>query len=637
MVKAWTGRAVTQARDYMRTNTTWPATCGQCNKPVQLTDNWVVGHILARATHPEHTWNPDNWRIEHRKCSDRTGQATVIAKAKADALREHGITQNTAPDFFPHPGATEPPPLPFSLPVGSDDVERVPVHLRWDALVIAKHAWLAELVDVPEDSSPPLMMSAVHHESVCSFAWDGCTHLPEGARAAEPWIEENQRIGLRWWQRLSLRRQLEHRADGSLVYAKKVESAPRRAGKSVGLRGSALWRLEFGQSLFGEVQNVIHTGSDMNIVREIQRAAWRWCEDVAGWTVTRANGKECIETMAGDRWLARAQDGVYGYDLHYGMVDEAWDVKPDTVSEGLEPAMLERRSPQLVLTSTAHRRATSLMRAELASARSGDDPSVLFLLWAADPEAPGYDPGDERVWKAASPFWSEDRRRLIAGKYAKALAGEADKEFDDPDPMRGFEAQYLNVWRLKERRTVGVPIVSDEDWGLLRGEAPGEAPDVIAVESWFDSGVSVAKAWKPVVEGGPAVVSVDDYPSLKAAVAAVAASGCPRPALVGAALVADANARVWSDARVNATAKSQATRAVVADVSRMLNERAFLHDGSTELTEQVLAMRVSPGTDGPRIRSTERADALKAAAWAVSAARSLPVKKTVSSVIVIDW
>jgi hypothetical protein len=490
------------------------------------------------------------------------------------------------------------------------------------------------LVDVPEDSSPPLMMSPVHHESVCSFAWDGCTHLPDGVRAAEPWIEENQGIGLRWWQRLSLRRQLEHRADGSLVYAKKVESAPRRAGKSVGLRGGVLWRLEFGERLFGEVQNALHTGSDMAIAREIQRGAWRWAEEVAGWTVTRANGKEAIETLRGDRWLVRAQDAVYGYDLMHGMVDEAWAVKVDVVSEGLEPAMLERKSPQLILTSTAHRRATSLMRGEIESAKAGDDPTALLLLWGA-PD--GADPTDPAVWRAASPYWSEDRRKLLAAKLKKALAGEEDKEFDDPDPLRGFCAQYLNQWSIRERKVVGTPLVSDEDWASLSAPQPEREPDVVAVESWFDSGVSVAKAWKPAVEGGPAVVSVDDYPSLKAAVAAVAASGCPRPALVGAALVADANARVWSDARVNATAKSQATRAVVADVSRMLNERAFLHDGSTELTEQVLAMRVSPGTDGPRIRSTERADALKAAAWAVSAARSLPVKKTVSSVIVIDW
>src|SRR3546814_11952612 len=52
----------------------------------------VVGHIKSRAAHPELTWDPSNWRIEHRKCSDRTGQAAVIEKAKAEALRDAGVT-----------------------------------------------------------------------------------------------------------------------------------------------------------------------------------------------------------------------------------------------------------------------------------------------------------------------------------------------------------------------------------------------------------------------------------------------------------------------------------------------------------------------------------------------------------------
>src|SRR3546814_13606222 len=86
--------------------------------------------------------------------------------------------------------------------------------------------------------------------------------------------------------------------------------------------------------LFGEVQTIVHTGSDVAICREIQRGAWRWAEEVADWTVVRANGKEAMETQTGDRWLVRAQGAVYGYDVCLGMVDEAWNVKPEPVTEG---------------------------------------------------------------------------------------------------------------------------------------------------------------------------------------------------------------------------------------------------------------------------------------------------------------
>lgn len=306
--------------------------------------------------------------------------------------------------------------------------------LGWDPARLGTFGWLGPYLVVPGDASPPLAMTPPPDDAVGSYGAD-----------AVAWIERTQRIKLRWWQALAITRQLEHREDGSLCHRVVLESAPRRAGKSVRVRGIALWRMAH-PDLFGEVQTVIHTGSDVAICREIQRGAWRWSEEVAGWTVSRSNGKEAVETPTGDRWLVRAQQAVYGYDCCFGIVDEGWNVSPDTVSEGLEPATLERLSPQLHLTSTAHRRATSLMRSRLRVALAGEDKDLL-LLWAAPA---GSDPGDPAVWRAASPHWSEDRRRMIADKYAKALAGKADPQVDDPDPMAGFTAQYLNIWPLRE-------------------------------------------------------------------------------------------------------------------------------------------------------------------------------------------
>ncbi|MFJ8685061.1 terminase [Micromonospora wenchangensis] len=326
--------------------------------------------------------------------------------------------------------------------------------LAWNPERLAEYAWLRPLLTLPDDASPPLSMSLPPADAVGSY----------GPEAVE-WIESSQRIRLRWWQALAITRQLEHREDGSLCHRVVVESAPRRAGKSVRVRGLALWRMAHPE-LFGEVQTVIHTGSDVAICREIQRGAWRWAEEVAGWTVTMGNGKESIETPDGDRWLVRAQRAVYGYDVALGIVDEAWDVKPDTVSEGLEPATLERSSPQLHLTSTAHRRATSLMRSRLRVALEGGEDDTLLLLWGAPA---GSDPGDPEVWRAASPHWSEDRRRMIADKYAKAVAGEADPQADDPDPMAGFTAQYLNIWPLRE---VAVTAIDLDAWANCLDPAP---------------------------------------------------------------------------------------------------------------------------------------------------------------------
>lgn len=453
------------------------------------------------------------------------------------------------------------------------------------------------------------MMSPVPADAVGSYGW-----------LAIPWIEQVERKTLRWWQRLSLVRQLEHRADGSLCVRKKIESAPRRAGKSVGLRGGALWRMEqadkplstaFGDfTPFAEVQTIIHTGSDMAICREIQRGAWRWAE-AYGWTVTRANGKEAVESGSGDRWLVRAQDAVYGYDVCLGMVDEGWNVKPDTVSEGIDPATLERCNPQVVLTSTAHRRATSLMRSELMAAMAVEDAETLLLLWAAPL---GSDPSDPAVWRAASPHWTEDRRRLIASKYKKAAAGEVDPEADDPDPMKGFEAQYLNIWRIRELRQVGRPVVDQEVWSAMVAEAPDFSPDVVAVEGWSDQGVSVARAWD--TDGG-VVVSVTEVPDVASAAALVASYGCAGLVLVGSSL---AEHQAWSTEGVVVEPTSTPIRVAVAEFGMALKERSFRHARSGVLTEQALALRVADGVDGARVVSKDRSDAVKAVMWAVHAA-----------------
>ena len=445
-------------------------------------------------------------------------------------------------------------------------------------------------------------MSPVPDDAVGSYATG-----PDGAVA---WIERTQRITLRWWQRLAITRQLEHREDGSLCHRTVVESAPRRAGKSVRVRGIALWRMEHA-ALFGEVQTVVHTGSDVAICREVQRGAWRWAEGV-GWTVTRANGKEAMETPDGDRWLVRSQDGVYGYDVCFGIVDEGWKVKPDTVSEGLEPATLERSSPQLHLTSTAHRRATSLMKGHLLGALTVDSPGTLLMLWAAPHDA---DPSSEDVWRAASPHWSEDRRRMIADKYAKALAGEVDPQADDLDPMEGFAAQYLNIWRLTTPTAQrGDEVLTPQSWADMESVAPVEVPDAAAIEAWFGDGVTLALAWRT----GPTVlVSATDHGSVAAAAAALAESGHRGTVRVGGSLDGDPALR-----GVRTKPMQQRVGACASSLARLAAEGTLAHDGSEHLTEQVLALRTMPGADGPRMVSQGRADAVKAALWAVEGTRS---------------
>jgi hypothetical protein len=260
------------------------------------------------------------------------------------------------------------------------------------------------------------------------------------------------------------------------------------------------------------------------------------------------------------------------------------------------------------------------MRTSLLHAFTADDPTTLLLLWGA---RPGSDPADVNVWRAASPYWSDDRRVMIAGKYEKALAGEDDPELDDPDPMRGFEAQYLNVWRLRERRETGQPVVTEHAWAALVGDVPDRAPDAVAAEDWFTQGVSVAWAWHA---DGRAVVGVTTCDDVAGAAEAVDASGFKGRVLAGASIATDP---AWKAAGVRTTPQKGTVRAAVEDLGRLLTDAVLAHDGGAELSSQVLALRTSPGVDGPRLRSTAPADGVKAAVWAALAARKNSTRRAV--------
>lgn len=607
----WRGRRVTEARAWMARQIEaaaaggTPLLCGHCSTEVLPGQPFAVGHTIARHERPDLTWEPSNWRAEHKRCSDASGQREVIAKARREATTSTSVSSQNR-------GVRESPPLPIS-PFTSSSVDiQVRDGLSWDEFCQRAPEWIKPLLVVPADASPPLYISPLPEDATGSYGLSvrGRTPYPTGAVA---WIEHTQGITLRWWQRLAIVLQLAHREDGSLVYRELVESAPRRAGKSWRMRGMTLWRLEHGPELFGETQTILHTGSDVAICRQIQKAAWRWADSV-GWTVRKSNGKEAIATPYDDEWLVRSQDAVYGYDVCLGLVDEGWDVKPDTVSEGLEPATLGRSSPQVYLTSTAHRRATSLMRGHITNALTTVNDKVLLLVWAAPADS---DPADPAAWRAASPYWDDDRHEYIAAKYAKALAGEADPEADDLDPMEGFKAQYLNIWRLRatSKAKRGDPAVTPEVWAAAGGaSAPPRAPDSIAVEGWFAEGVAVASAWADEPAG---VVSVETYADLDAALAAIYASGFNGRLLIGKSLTEDPAA-----ARLRRfKPMQQRTIAAVGDLTRLLGA-GLRHDDSEALSDQVLALRTQPGPDGAVLASKERADAVKAVVWAAQGLRN---------------
>ena len=489
--------------------------------------------------------------------------------------------------------AAQRPPEPEGFPV---------THDVWDK------PWLQDLCYVPSDAVWPRLMSVPHARAVGSY----------GASFAE-WAQARTGQPLRWWQRLVATRLLEVDAEGLLVWDACILTLARQVGKSWLLRELCLWRMHQGD-LFGEPQLVLHTGRDLSICKEVQRPARLWCKQKPDWyKVREANGQEEIEYLAdGSRWVLRAKEAVYGYSASLAGVDEAWKVPPLSIEEGLEPTMLERNQPQLLLISTAHRRATALMvnRRTMALSQLAEPTDSLLVEWST-PRSMALD--DQEGWRLASPHWTDRRAKVIANRLQSAKDGHAEDE-DETDPIEAFRAQWLNQWptlSLDAANLKGELLCDADDWQASYGlvEASG-AKLWVGLEDYGGAGAAVAAAFVQA----DSRVAVDGWlcESWEAAVADVRLLASTHPGyklLVGASLYGncppDLHAR---------RAGTKETRTALPLLRQLVAMRQVVHEPG-DLDEQVLPARVTRATDGSLLLlAGQRTDLLRAAAWAIQAA-----------------
>jgi hypothetical protein len=264
-----------------------------------------------------------------------------------------------------------------------------------------------------------------------------------GAEAAG-WIGAYLRDELRPWQRYALERLLEHRADGSLRWRRVILTVSRQSGKSILSRGLCGWRVG-AADLFDEPQEVLHVANLRATAQRIWTPAARTLEETLGAVVRRSNGQEAIELVDGSAWRLAAStlDGGVGSSVSLAFVDEAWRISREVVDGSIAPTMLERRSPQLVLVSTAGDGGSKLLiedrDAAIAQLHDPDTARILILEWSAPPEA--Y-PDDRDAWRQASPHWTPQRREALEHAYATATETE-------------WRRQYLNQWVLAARSWIG--------------------------------------------------------------------------------------------------------------------------------------------------------------------------------------
>lgn len=549
--------------------------CARCRLPILPGQAWDLGHVDGSNRQLEA--GP-----EHRHARDCPEGGNRATRGRPQWRRREWKTV-----------VAEPGPEREGLGEG-DERWRVP--------------WLEPLLKVPADATWPRFMTVPHPRAVGSLGDEFAAFAQE--RTGKP---------LRWWQRLVATRLLEHDAAGELVWEWLVLSTARQLGKSWLLREICLWRIHQAER-FGEPQDVVHTGKDVAICREIQREARIWAkQQESGWKVREVNGQEQIERLAdGSRWMVRAKAAVQGMSASMAVVDEAWAVLPTAIDDALYPTMVAKAQPQLLLVSTAHRLATSLVLNRRAQALAGLEvgDGDLILEWSCPPAR---DLGDMAGWRQASPHWTPRRERLVAKQLAAARSGEA-QDPDEPDPEASFRCQWLNQWprKLANAEAKTEPLLPAGLWQDLAAAVVTDTPVVVAVEDNFGKGAAVGVV-APVGDGR-FEVDGQEFPDWDTAIAWVerlAVFRQIREMHIGASLEQKVP-RDWTlpPAQLVGRVEERTGLAVFRDLA---NSGMLVHDDTPELDGAVLSAQVRELTSGLEVATSPR-HLVKAVVFAVQAA-----------------
>lgn len=581
-----------------------PVECHLCGNPVMPWQRWDLDHVIPVVNGGE----AGEGVPTHATCNRRAGQRLAKANDRrrrnqtpTEIPKDEKVSSRTEIREFAKVGENPSGPV-FFEGIAENPDRSVSVHTLTRLLPqdlereVMELPWVKCLGEIPSDSCLPRVMSGPNREAFGSYGPD-----------AIEWLRDYAGFSLFWWQQVFISRMLEYDVNGDLVWLQSILSTPRQSGKSFLVRALCLWRMH--QTQYGGPQTVVSMATSLALAKEVQRGAHAWAEE-KGYKVTRGEAYRSITGPDGGRWILLPAGGAQGYTNNLVVVDEAFGIPARHVEDRVEPTMLAADHPQMLLTSTAHPEATTLMRdRRRAAIRDLEDPNgTLLMEWSAPAELG--DLADESAWRAASPWWTRQRAKILRQSLSA-------------DPL-SFRAQYLNIWPTETAKDDDEILIDAATYAANTGMGPmGYNAPVIVLEDNFGHGQALAMAERDAE--GFVHVTADFFDTREKAWDYIAATlndgNVENPTLLlGATLDIDPGAET-----VDITPSlrgARETRAALALYRSLVRERRVIHDVTADdMRRCILAARTATTSTGVTLSHRHaRVDIVRAVLWAIAEA-----------------
>lgn len=275
------------------------------------------------------------------------------------------------------------------------------------------------------------------------------------------------------WQRLVADVGGELLEDGTPAYREVIVTVPRQSGKTTLVMAFMVDRaLNWGART--RVAYTMQNGAEARakLLNDMAPMVTGSALDAAVTRVLRAAGDEAIIWRNGSRIEVQrtAESSGHGRTLDLGVLDEAWHDDDDRREQAMLPAMLTKRSAQLLIPSTAGHAASSYFRrkVELGRAATAADSGfgVAYFEWSAGDDV---DPDDE----------SERHRYMPALGHTQGMDAVRHARLTMSDGE--YRRAMMNQWVEGDER-----VIPESVWLAALDDTAAVADPVFAVDGARD-------------------------------------------------------------------------------------------------------------------------------------------------------